>query len=576
MGSLIFLDRVTGDFFVEVLDGQGNDAMILLDGTIDSPANLPKTAEQRFQVEVLGDLSTEYDNYFVEYSNTENAWIEIPEPGRTYVIDQSTMPHVLIKTGAGTYSYDDLSLTNCPSGDSVTNPEPSFIGAPIRDIFFYAGRLGLITDTTCVMSQPGDIFNFWRDTVTQLKDSAPIDVEITQTDPAPLRNAWEFDNSIFISNDRAQFRLETGGELLTAATVRFPLASKYPMDTGAKPIVAGDRAYFTQTKGAFSSLYEYFSESDIQGRLRYGSEEVTAHNDKYIIGKVTKLINMASQDMVVMITEGEANILYIYNYSFNKRTRVQQALHRWVFDSECEIVGGDADESSLFLTIARGDDLSLESLDLAIGDDPSMGIQLRLDTRFDETNVTSTTWNAGTQLSTITLPIARVGGSAEYVLYGRGTSTLIKAGQKLTTTSTGTDPVSFTVSGVDLSADDFYVGRDFTMTYELSPMVYLNKRTGTPRTEGRLQLSRGYINHGDSGYFRVVVTPTSRDTYTYPFTAKALGTSTTVIGAIPDEEGTFRFPIMANNLHVDMSIINDSPFPSNLLSGGWRGQYGRT
>lgn len=574
MGSLIFLDRNVGDFYVEVTDGEGNDAIILIDGSVDAPQNLPKTAEQRFQAEVIGDLSTEYDNYYVEYSDVDKAWIEIPKPGRTFTIDAATMPHVLVKTGAGAYSYDDLSLTNCPAGDAATNPEPSFIGSPINDVFFYAGRLGFITDSTCVMSQPGDIFNFWRTTVTQLLDSAPIDVEITQIDPAPLRNAWEFDNTIFISNDRAQFRLDTGGDLVSASSVRFPLASKYPMDTAAKPVVAGDRAYFTHTKGQFSAVHEYFSEPDGKGRLRYGAEEVTSQAQKFIRGSVRKIINMPSHDMLIFITDQEDNTLYAYNYSFTDRQRAQQALHKWTFDSENQIKGGDGDDSTLFLTIARGTDYVLEKIDLSMSDDPSMSIVMHLDSRLDETQVTSATYSAVTDKTTVTLPFSRDVSSSEFVLYGRGTSSNIKAGQRLATTSTAVSPVTFTVDGVDLSADDFYVGRDYTMTYKLSPIVYRSRRTGEPLTDTRLQIHRGYINHGSSGYFRVVITPSQRETFTYPFTAKTLGTSTTVIGAIPDEEGTFKFPIMANNLNVEISIINDSPFPSNLLSGGWKGLYG--
>jgi hypothetical protein len=422
MGSLIMIDRTSGDFFLEVIDGEGNDALVLIDGRVDAPQNLPPTAREGYQVEILGDLSTEYDNYFVEYSDVDSAWIEIPEPGRKYIINPTTMPHVLIKTGAGTYDFAELTFENCPSGDAETNPEPSFIGTPIRDAFFHRGRLGFLTDSTVVMSQPGDLFNFWRTTVTQLLDSAPIDVEITQTDPAPLRHAWEFNDTIFVSNDRAQFQMASGGQPLTAATVGFALASKYPMDTSAKPVVAGDRAYFTHRKGAYSALHEYFSEPDGKGRLRFGSEEVTSQAPKYILGSVKKIVNVPEHSMLVLITDLEDSSLYVYNYNFENRQRNQQAIHKWTLDGENKIMGGDASVSDLMIATARGTEFFLEKMDLSIDDDTGMGIKMRLDSRLDETQVTSATYSAVTDKTTVTLPFDRATDSAEYVLYGRGTS----------------------------------------------------------------------------------------------------------------------------------------------------------
>ena len=114
------------------------------------------------------------------------------------------------------------------------------------------------------------------------------------------------------------------------------------------------------------------------------------------------------------------------------------------------------------------------------------------------------------------------------------------------------------------------------MSFEMSKPVL---KTGTDSggrailATGRLQVQRGFVVYARSKYFTVEVTPRFRDTYTYTFTGRPLGTGLAITGSDALEGGTFRFPIMTKADNVSVVLKNDSPFPSSLLSVDWESQY---
>jgi hypothetical protein len=83
----------------------------------------------------------------------------------------------------------------------------------------------------------------------------------------------------------------------------------------------------------------------------------------------------------------------------------------------------------------------------------------------------------------------------------------------------------------------------------------------------------GTVMYDNTRYFRVEVTPQSRATYKYVFNGTALNTVDTIMPNSPLKDGTFKFPIMAKNDEVEINLINDSPFPSALVSMDFEGYY---
>jgi len=90
---------------------------------------------------------------------------------------------------------------------------------------------------------------------------------------------------------------------------------------------------------------------------------------------------------------------------------------------------------------------------------------------------------------------------------------------------------------------------------------------------GRLQLHHFYLKYETTGFFKVEVTPENRDTSIHKFTGRLLGSSSSSIGDINLETGTFRFPIMSRSDRVNIDVKNDTFLPTQLSSAEYEAMF---
>lgn len=126
----------------------------------------------------------------------------------------------------------------------------------------------------------------------------------------------------------------------------------------------------------------------------------------------------------------------------------------------------------------------------------------------------------------------------------------------------------------DWSTDSAYVGRDYSMSVELS-QFFVKETVGsaTPTViTGRLQLKDLTLRLVDTGYLKVTVAPTDRTSYDYKFEGKTLGDNA-VVGSPTMGDVFFRVPIWSDSRNVTITIVNDQPQPSIVAAGAWRGFF---
>lgn len=98
VGSVLHITRKDGkDFTIAAADGLADSGLFAIKRTIQRFTDLPLKAVEGFTVEVVGDDSTKFDNYFVRYTEEDGVgvWREVAKPGTVVSLDASTMPHVL-------------------------------------------------------------------------------------------------------------------------------------------------------------------------------------------------------------------------------------------------------------------------------------------------------------------------------------------------------------------------------------------------------------------------------------------------------------------------------------------------
>ena len=114
-GSVVYVRKTdNSDFTIDATDTQGNTHLTLVKDSIQRFTDLPTVAPHGYVVEVKGDESTNFDNYYVKFvgnnkpaDNTleEGQWEECAKAGITFKFDYSTMPHVLIRQADGFFRF---------------------------------------------------------------------------------------------------------------------------------------------------------------------------------------------------------------------------------------------------------------------------------------------------------------------------------------------------------------------------------------------------------------------------------------------------------------------------------------
>ena len=136
-GPVLHIKKNDGsDFSIEGSDTQGNTQMTVIKNSVQRFTDLPTVSPNGYVVEVKGDETTDFDNYYVKFvTNNGNAfeegqWEECVAPGIEFKFNYDTMPHVLIRQADGDFrfarvdgdTYTDLNTagTYSQSGTTVT------------------------------------------------------------------------------------------------------------------------------------------------------------------------------------------------------------------------------------------------------------------------------------------------------------------------------------------------------------------------------------------------------------------------------------------------------------------------
>ena len=523
-------------------------------------SDLPTNASVGQIFEVVGDDSNAFDNFYVKALSADT-YEETVRPGIQYQLNAATLPHSIVpnsSTNPTAFTLQPNTFGERTAGDTSSSPNPSFIGKQISNIFFYKNRLGFLADENVVMSAAGDFFRFFPETVTTILADAPIDVSVSHTKVALLRHAISFNDSLTLFSDSTQFTIDNRGNL-TPQTISIIPSTEFENDSSVPPVGAGNFLYFISKKGDYSSVREYYIQSDT---VITDALEVTAHVPKYIPKNVVKMSASSNEDILVCLSSESRTKLYIYKWYSDGKQKLQSSWSTWELASGSSILDIQIIENTLYMVVNRSDGVYLESIDLQYLDDTDLGFNVRADRKFTQTG----TYNSGTNTTTWTLPYQYTGD----VIAVKSGSWPTRKGVDITTTR----PTNTTVAATgDYSAHPVILGVPYTMTYEFSTQHVREKDGRQSVQSGRLQLRTMRLNYEDTGFFKITVTPEARQTYEYEFAGVILNQASSTIEDVILSDGTFRFPIQSKNDRVAIQIVSDSYLPVAVQNAEWEGFY---
>jgi len=367
-GSNVIIQSSQNDFKIIVDDGYAGSIFYGVKDNVQSFTDLPVIAPHKFLTKITGEPASAGDEYYAEHisnytgeflvggANTspvgifavnEGPWQETRASGIKYLLDSSTMPHALVRLDAnnflftplngntatynlspsGTKTYTAPSWGSRDSGDEESNPDPSFVGNTITNLFFFKNRLGLLSGESVVLSQAGEFFNFFKATTAQVLDSDPIDITSSTTEIGTLYHAIPFYDRVVLFADGLQFSLQSDGEL-TSKSASLQQSTSFDVDVAAEPVAVGSKIYFAVNKTNFSGVQEYFINPNT---ILLDGIDITANIPSYLPGRITSFAGSDISSILLTLNNANPHEIGVYKFFYSGDEKIQSAWSKWSF-----------------------------------------------------------------------------------------------------------------------------------------------------------------------------------------------------------------------------------------------------
>lgn len=549
-----------------------------LDGWVQTFSDLPASPSLDDYYRVAGFDEDQFGGYYVRYTS-DNVWVETYGEDSNEMLDEATMPHVLVDNLDGTFKFVPFKWIPRRFGDVATNPKPTFVGRKLNDVFFYKNRLGLLSDENVVFSGSGDFGNFFRNTATALLDSDVVDVAVSTAKVSKLKYAVPYNNSLMLFSDQTQFSLNVD-DVLTPTSVSIDVVTSYEMDQAVDPLRLNSEVYFLTTNGSFSRVREYYVDGDSNNTL---AADITAHCPSYLPSGIKQLAGSGNDDIMFALATGtNDNRIYVYKFHWQGDTKAQSSWSYWEMSAYNQILSINVIENVLYILTKRSDGTYLEKLDFGTG---AIAGSLTHDVLLDNRTLIETgdmSYDGGTNRTTVTLPYdVGAGDQFEYYfLYADRTNlegAIVVSPAILNWTAADT----VEIWNGDFTSYDMFAGVNYDSEYEFTQLFNAD-RNGVAITTGRTQIRTMTVYYSDANFFQTEVDPYGKNSpsledvhpqYIWAFSGKTLGDGALQLGEPQFLEGSYQFSIGGQSSDVSIKLKNDFPYNSKFHSAEWEALY---
>lgn len=554
---------------VKIKDGYNGMSMFGIYHAVQNFNNLPRSAPNGFTVQVKGATNVA-DDYYVRYDGDTQLWTECARPETPTTLDSSTMPQGLVRNADMSFTLKPLDWDDRDVGDEDSNPEPSFVGATINDIFFYRNRLGFISGENVILSRSASFFNFWFASVVDMQDTDPIDLAVSHNSVSILYHAVPFDEELLLFSNDTQFLLRADG-VLSPKNCSLTEVTEFTCNPYVRPVGAGRRVYFPTERAEFTTIKEYFTIEDTTNLK--DAQDVTSHVPSFIPNGVYKIMSSNTENVLGFFTLGDESKVYIYKYLFIDNSRLQSSWSYWEFNG-ARILGGGFINSTLYLVFDRQGMITLESVSFTYNTkdyEEYEPYRVFMDRKIVLPALTSDAYDdiegrTKVDMKTIYGDTLKAG-----VSYGLVDS---KGFFRKWTPEEMVDGRYVWLQG-NWVGRRLIEGELYKFKAKFSEVMIRKQDDNgvTAYTEGRLQLKNFWVNYANCGYIKAIVECFDKETYEYVMTARLLGSGRNKIGLTALETGQFKFPVQSLSSNCSISIETELPMPVALIGAGWEGVY---
>lgn len=543
---------------ISVSDGFNGEALKLFINTTSRFDILPSTAPNGYTVLVKGEKATD-DDYYVKYDAIDKLWKECAKPDINISLNNQTMPYILRREADGTFTCTTAEWNKRETGDDDSNPEPSFVGHKINDIFFFRNRLGIIAGESVCLSKTSDFFNYWVDSATSIVDTDTIDLQVSHNRVSTLYNAVPFNQDLYLFSAQTQFILRAEG-VLSPKTAIIDQVTEFDADTWIKPIGVGRNLYFTAQKTNFTTVQEYFAVAD--STTQKNATDITGHVPNFLQNTIHSLKACNNENILIALSDTKRDTMYVYKFLFLNDSKAQASWSEWKLSGD--IIGLDFINSTMYIVVNRGGSTYLEKMAISYNskdyaDEP---YRIMLDRKLKTT--LKGQWNSNTKemyYNPQEVYTDAYGTEKRYTI-------VLPDGQVFS----GNDSIVIPHQTEPTEDLECYLGVPYEFKFTYSTFfIKQSTQTGTDTIPNdRLQLRFLLINYDRTGEFEVIVKAIGKSDKHYKMTARTVGTRSNLVGIHPLETGEFRVPLMGRNIDTAVTVVNNSPLPSAFNTTVWQ------
>ena len=483
----------------------------------------------------------------------ECKWIETVINDAQIDIDRSTMPHFLQPIDGSTFSYQAPNWDDRKAGDNTSNPLPPFISNNIEDIVIFQNRLMILTKDEVVGTETGNVFQWFRDTVTQVLSKHPVNVRSTSALSSRLRFFVYHNRDLLITTKRQQYKI-SGQQPLTPATASMQLTTSYNSSETVEPVSIGKSVFLPNHFGEYLNLNQY--DGATQDLTPDSAANITKHVRKYITGDVNLLTGLPNHGLLFAASSTGQDI-FVCNYDTDESRSESQryAWFKWddFSDDTGYIIRSIANvKNTLLVVIETTQGLNLLEFDVDAGADKKY-----IDYQVVATSVT-TTVTLGTTYGINEANIVVVQGTGCPDPGDYATVDNLTAGVLTLTTS--------------MTGGTVYVGREFQV--EATPnMLTLRDEGGTVQSIANLRIQKWWLRLVNTG----VIEATEQSPYDTYDTQEFSGIVTNSLDAITDTavttEDDFKVGFKQKADVGTLRIHTKSWLPMTISQIDWIGNY---
>lgn len=577
VGNTIRIRRTdTRSFNVSVKGGNFNNAMSVVKGVARDVSALPSQCWEGEVVKVRNTQASTADDYFVKFvPDTPGIpgtghWVETVKPGITTTFNSSTMPFGLVREADGDFTFGPLNDSSALGGwgvrevgDEVTNPDPTFVGNTITQMFFYNNRLGILSGENLILGQPADYFNFFTKSAITLSDADPVDVAITSSRPSKLRAAVPTQKGLVVFSEDAQYIVKSDEARFSAQTIEVKHLSSYPSKSRALPQSSGVSIFFAVEADTYSKIMEMAVDS-------VGERPAVADDTRIIpqyIPRDLEWMTASPANDLVLIGDKTTRVR-VFKFFNQGDERKIAGWATWTFPGGVVLMDSHVD--TFYMVQRDGDSTFLTTMEL-LDDSAEGGVSAgfanfvpRLDNYIESTGITPIEVGADSLLS---FPAgAFVTGFQPVFISTSGDD----EGTILRPDIEEVEGTYFITVPTDLTTGLYTIGLQYIMSVEL-PSFYTTIQQ-RPDQAFPPMVENVYLSLYYSGRYVAEVAREGYDTYEVDLSV-GWADIYQANEALVVENATLPVPIYCRGDQVKVTVKAEDPTPSSLSSYSWQGHY---